>query len=95
MYFTYNSVVYVSPNLPIYPYLHPLSPGNNKFGFYICDSTSALLISSFVPFFLDSTYKRYHIFVFLCLTYFTQYDKISRSIHVAANGILLFFFMAK
>ena len=34
------------------------------------------------------------IFVFLFLTYFIQYDK-SRSIHVAANGITLFFFIAE
>ena len=27
--------------------------------------------------FLDSTYKQYHMtFVFLCLTYFTQYDDL-------------------
>ena len=32
------------------------------------------------------------IFVFLCLTYFTQYT-ISRSIHVAADGIIAFFLM--
>ena len=35
--------------------------------------------SSFVlpPFVLDSTYKLYHmIFVFFCLTYFTQYEFI-------------------
>ena len=54
-----------------------LSPGKHKFVFYICDSTSVLKISSFVPFFLDYTYKWYHmIFVFLCLTYFTQYDNL-------------------
>ena len=26
--------------------------------------------------FSDSTYNQYHIFVFLCLTYFTQYDNL-------------------
>ena len=40
------------------------------------------------PIFLDSTYKRYHmIIVFLCLTSLSM--TISRSIHVAANGIIL------
>ena len=34
------------------------------------------------------------VFVFLCLTFFTQYI-ISRSIHVAAYGIISFFFMAE
>ena len=34
------------------------------------------------------------IFVFLCLTYFTC-TVISRSIHVAANGIIAFFIVAK
>ena len=34
------------------------------------------------------------IFVFLCVTYFTQYD-ISMSIHVASNGIISFFFVAE
>ena len=33
------------------------------------------------------------IFVFVCLTYFSM--RLSRSIHVAANGIILFFFMAE
>ena len=44
--------------------------GNNKFVFCICGSISVLQIGSFVLFFVDSTYKQYHmIFVFLCLTY--------------------------
>ena len=34
------------------------------------------------------------MFVFLSLAYFTQYD-ISRSIHVAANGIISFLFMTE
>ena len=47
-----------------------------KFVFYIHDSTSVLWRSSLYPFLLDSTYKQYHmLFVFLCLTYFTQYEK--------------------
>ena len=53
------------------------SPGNQKLIFNIHDSTSDLLISSFVPFFKYSTYKRYHmISVFLFLTYLTQYDTV-------------------
>jgi len=51
----------VSQFIPLYR--SPL--GSYKFVFYICDSISALQISLHVPFFLDSTYKWYHIFVFL------------------------------
>ena len=45
--------------------------------------------------FSDSTYKwydmvSYHLSVFLFLTYFTQMT-ISRSVHIAANGIISFF----
>ena len=36
----------------------------------------------------------YMVFVFLFLTYFTQYESPS-SIHIAANGIILFFLMAE
>ena len=71
----------------------PLPPGNHTFVFHICDSISVLQISSFVAFFLDSTYKRYHIFVFVRLTSLSI--TMSRSIHVAANGIILFFLMAE
>ena len=78
-----------SPNLSLCPFL----PGNHKFVFYTCNSTSAVQITSFVCFFLDSTYKQYHmIFVFLCLTYITLSMTASRSNHVAANGINSFFF---
>ena len=51
--------------------------------------------------FLDSAYKWNHmIFVFLCLTYFTYFTYyhfmiISRSIHVAAHGIISFFLTAE
>ena len=34
------------------------------------------------------------IFIFLCLTYFPKYT-VSRSICVAANGFILFFFMVE
>ena len=58
----------------VYVYIHyisyPCCPlGVHKFVLYICVSISALQITSSVPFFLDSTYKRYHtIFVFLLLS---------------------------
>ena len=52
----------------------PTYPLVAMFVFYISDSTSVLYISSFVPFYNFSTYNKYHrIFVFLCLSYFTQY----------------------
>ena len=64
------------------------------FVFYIHDYFC--IVNKFIcTIFLDSTYKQYYmIFVFLCLTYFTQYY-ISRSIHVTASGIISTFFMAK
>ena len=37
--------------------LLPLSAGNHKFVFYICNSVSVWYISSFVPFFKDYMYK--------------------------------------
>ena len=35
------------------------------------------------------------VFLLLCLTYFTQFMTLSRSIHVAANDIISFFLMAE
>ena len=68
--------VYFNPNLPIYP-SPSLPPGVHKFVFYICNSISVLQVSSFAPLVLDLTYKQYYmIFVFLCLTQFTQYDDL-------------------
>ena len=53
------------------PYLSPPSPsGNHVFAVEVCGSISVFFISSFV-FFLDYTFMLYHIFVFLCLAYFT------------------------
>ena len=55
------------------PSIYPTTPGNHKIIFYICDS----MFLKFVPFFLDSTYKRYHmISVFLSVTCFTEYDTL-------------------
>ena len=48
--FYIQQCVYLNPNLPIYP-SPPLTPGNSKFVFYICNSISVLQISSFVPLF--------------------------------------------
>ena len=58
----------------------PLPPGNHKFVFYICDSFC--FVKKFIcTLFLDSTYMRYHMmFVFLCLTYFTQYDNLQMAL---------------
>ena len=50
-------------------------------GLFLCKFT--------VSFFLDFTYKEYHICLFLA--YFIGMI-ISRSVHVDANGIILFFF---
>ena len=78
-----------SPNLSLLSF--PL--GNCKFVFCIYDSIYVLQIGSFVPLFLDSMYKQYHIFVFLFLTSLRM--TISRSIHVTAHGTICFFFMAE
>ena len=77
--------VYVNPNILIYPSPPPFLFGNHKFIFYICESV--FKVSSFVSFFLDSTYKWYHmIFVILWLTSLNMI--ISRSMHVAASGVM-------
>ena len=71
-------------HLPMYSSSPPLD--NHKFF-----SISVVLYFCFVQFigtiFLYSTYKRYHIFFFLCLTSLSM--TISRYIHVAANGMVL------
>ena len=52
-------------------------------------------MSLFVPYFLECTYKRCHmIFVFPCVTT-SQSMTISRSIHVAANGIVFILFYGR
>ena len=69
--------------------LSSLPPSNHKFAFYVCESVSVLWISSFASFFLDSTYKQYHVilmtFVFLCHLFSVT---ISGSTRVAAHGVL-------
>ena len=58
-------------SIPISQFIPP--PANHKFVFYICDSIC--FVNKFTcTIFLDSTCKR--IFVFLCLTYFTQDDNL-------------------
>ena len=87
--FYIEQYVCVNPSLPIYP-SPPLSHVNRKFIFYICYSTSVLQISSFVAF----CYIPYvsNIIFYFSLTSLSL--KISRSSHVAANGIILPFLMA-
>ena len=51
--------MYIYPNFPIYPF--PTSPSVTMFVFCICDSIFISNIGSFVQYFLDSTYKWYHM----------------------------------
>ena len=84
-------VVYINPKLLIYPSL--LSPlvTISLFSMSVFFCFVNTLIWSF--YFSDSTYKRYHmIFVFVWLTSLSML--ISRSIHIAANGIISFFLTA-
>ena len=75
-YFSDSFPLYVNLKLLIYLPRHALlspvaiSYQSHKFVFYVWESISALWKSSFVSFFfLDSTYKQYHmIFVFVCFT---------------------------
>ena len=82
----------------LYPYLAPspfLTPPVTTSLFSISVNLF-LFVSKFICIiiFLDSTYKWYHmIFVFAWLTSHNMI--ISRSIHIAANGIISFFFMAE
>ena len=55
--------MYVNPNLNLF--LLPFSLGYHKLVVYVWESISVLYINSFVSFFLGSTYKPHHIFVFL------------------------------
>ena len=53
--------------------LFHLPTGNHQFVLYICESISFLFTSLLYFFFLDSTYKQYHVMLaFLFLTYFTN-----------------------
>ena len=65
---------YVS--VPIFQFIPPpLILSNCKFIFYIYNYL--LFVDKFIfSLFWRSTYQQYHIFVFLSLTYFTQYDNL-------------------
>ena len=85
--------ILVGPKLPVHPSPTPFTLEITSLSFM---SVSLFLFhrQADLCHMLDSTYKWYHIvFVFLFLTYFTQYDNLS-CINVAANGIILSFFMA-
>ena len=78
------------------PPLPPAPFSTCQFVSYICDSISTLQRSSSVPFFLDSTYKRYYtVFVFLFLTCFTCMILVSRSIRASLNGTISFLSMTE
>ena len=82
----------VNPKLLIYPSSNlPLLVTISLFSM----SVSLFLFCNFIcVIFLDFMYKWHHIiFVFLCLNTLSMI--ISRSIHVAINGIISFFFMAE
>ena len=70
IYFTYSNVCIVNPKLLIYPSSPPhlsfSQTPKHKFVFYVCESV--LYTSSFCIFFLDSTYKWYHMCIFHWLT---------------------------
>ena len=67
----------VSACSPPGPILLPLlfSTGNHKVILWVCKSLS-VFISSLYQLFLGSAYKGCHIFLLLCLNYFTQYDTL-------------------
>ena len=75
-------------------FLYTFSFGSHKFAFSIWESCFCF-VNKFICILFSIPYisKKYcMIFVFLCLTSFSML--MSRSIHVAANGIISFVFMA-
>ena len=64
-----------NPDFPVHlsPTCLPLD--NHNYVLYVCESVYILSISALCHI-LDSTYKQYHIFVFLCLTYLDQYENV-------------------
>ena len=77
---------YTSPNFTLCR--PPSSFGDHRLIFYICDYFC--FVNKFIcTIFLDSTYTRYHILVFLWLASLSM--RISQSFYVPANGIILFF----
>ena len=86
-YLFYIQYVYFNPKFLIYPFHHPP---------FLLVAISLLSVSLYrlYKFHLyhlkDSRYKRYHSILWFALLGMI----ISRSIHVAANGIIVFFFLA-
>ena len=81
----------IYPKLPVPPTPPPFRLGNHRSILQVHD----FLFCGKVPLchILDSRYKWYHmVFVFFWLNSLRM--RVSSSIHVAANGIILFFFMA-
>ena len=88
--FIYGSGYLWIPNSQFIP--HPLLSPLVTVSFFSMSMSLFLFYKFICIIFLDSTYKWYHmIFVFLCLT-ISHNMIISRSIHVAAKGIVSFFF---
>ena len=90
IYFMYSSVYLLIPNSWFVPPSLPLPFGNHKFVFYVYDSVSVVYVNWFVLF------SRFHIQVISYSICFSLSDWLqsiifSRSIHVAANGIISFF----
>ena len=74
IYFIYSSV-YMS--IPISQFIPPPLSPLVTISLFSTSVTLFLFCKFICNIFLDSTYKRYHmIFIFLCLTYFTQYDHL-------------------
>ena len=78
-----------NPRLPVLCSYTSLTLGNHEF---VIVSGSLVLFCRYFCFcsILDSTYKWYHL-TFVSLKYFTYSLVISRSIHVAVNGIISYF----
>ena len=81
----------VNPKVLIYPLPPPTFPFGNH-ACFLCLWVYFWFVNKFICIILlDSTYKWYRmLFVILCLTSLSMI--ISRSIHVAANGIISLFF---
>ena len=77
--------------LPIHPFPNPSPPWHSSV-YSLCLWVCFYFIDKFICVILDSTYMWYPmVFVFLCLTSLSMI--IPRFIHVAANGIIWFFFL--
>ena len=78
---------FLIPSLDLF-YPHPFPSGSHQNVLGTYETVPVWLFG-----FLDSTCKWNHMaFVLLCLTYFTQHNPLSRSIHVVADGKVSFFF---